>query len=387
MSEKRIAVWVQRFKDRPGLQLQWIDPDTNRRKTRKTSTADPEKAEQARRDLEYELNHGLYQEIARMTWQAFRERFETEHAAGRRPGTQESYKDTLNQFEAICNPARVRSVDVRMVSLFVAGMRKKGMKESTIKMRVQYLKATLAWAVSQRMLAARPKFPIIKPPKKNPKPVPAETYERLYAKAADDQVRAFLGCGWYAGLRISEALQLEWSDTDEAPYVDFSRQRIILPAGFAKAGRDQWVPLDPELRALLEKLPSGDGKVFRFVDSRGKVLDRKAVGARVVKLAAKAGVRMTYHTLRKGFGSRYAAKVPAQVLQKLMRHGHISLTMDYYANVDAAVENAVLGSGRQCNTSRNIGKNAQMGRPRRNDVRAEMAKVNAGERSSDRGRE
>jgi hypothetical protein len=49
------------------------------------------------------------------------------------------------------------------------------------------------------------------------------------------------------------------------------------------------------------------------------------------------------HSLRKGFGCRYAAKVPAQVLQKLMRHSNIKTTMDYYANVDDAVEQAVLG--------------------------------------------
>jgi hypothetical protein len=47
------------------------------------------------------------------------------------------------------------------------------------------------------------------------------------------------------------------------------------------------------------------------------------------------------HALRRGFGCYYAARVPAQVLQKLMRHSNISVTMDYYANVDSAVEDAV----------------------------------------------
>jgi integrase len=47
--------------------------------------------------------------------------------------------------------------------------------------------------------------------------------------------------------------------------------------------------------------------------------------------------------LRKGFGCRYAGRVPAQALQRLMRHSSIRVTMDYYANVDAAVEEAVLG--------------------------------------------
>jgi hypothetical protein len=72
---------------------------------------------------------------------------------------------------------------------------------------------------------------------------------------------------------------------------------------------------------------------------------------RVRDLARKAGVRLSIHTLRKGFGCRYAGKVPAQVLQKLMRHGNIKTTMDYYANVDDAVMEAVLGAG--CSAARN----------------------------------
>ena len=51
-------------------------------------------------------------------------------------------------------------------------------------------------------------------------------------------------------------------------------------------------------------------------------------------------------TLRRGFGCRYAGKVPAQVLQKLMRHANIKTTMDYYANVDEAAEEAILGPKR-----------------------------------------
>ena len=45
MSSKRIKVWVQRFKDRPHLVLQWTDPDTGRRKSRSAETADAKEAD------------------------------------------------------------------------------------------------------------------------------------------------------------------------------------------------------------------------------------------------------------------------------------------------------------------------------------------------------
>jgi hypothetical protein len=58
-------------------------------------------------------------------------------------------------------------------------------------------------------------------------------------------------------------------------------------------------------------------------------------------------------TRDRGFGCYWAARVPAQVLQKLMRHSNIRITMDYYANVDEAATAAVL------NRQRNILRNSQ----------------------------
>jgi integrase len=138
----------------------------------------------------------------------------------------------------------------------------------------------------------------------------------------------------------------------------------ISPAGFVKAGEDQWVPLDPELRKALEEMPRHGPKVFRFIEARnGKPVKDIAVSHRVVEVARLAGVRMTMKSLRRGFGCRWAAKVPAQILQKLMRHSNIRITMDYYANVDDAVMEAVLGSRRNssCNSKPAEPKEPQTG--------------------------
>jgi hypothetical protein len=60
----------------------------------------------------------------------------------------------------------------------------------------------------------------------------------------------------------------------------------------------------------------------------------------------------TTFALRRGTSpSRYAGKVPAQVLQKLLRHSKIRARMDYYANIDDTAMEAVLGPRR--NSSRN----------------------------------
>jgi integrase len=79
-------------------------------------------------------------------------------------------------------------------------------------------------------------------------------------------------------------------------------------------------------------------------------LTLNGVSQRVIRLAKRAGVKLTMHSLRKGFGCYYAGKVPAQVLQKLMRYGDIKTTMTYFANVDDAVEAAVAQRNPSSNT-------------------------------------
>jgi integrase len=205
--------------------------------------------------------------------------------------------------------------------------------------RLQFLKTALRWAVDQGMMVKYPKFPKATPDKRLPQPVPVGSFERSYAKAEGDaQMQAYLLTGWLAGLRLMEAYNLEWEETEDAPYVDLARNRIVLPGKIVKDKVDQWDPLDPALREALLALPRHSKKVFRFISTRTKQpLDMSGISDRVTDLAKKAGVRLTMHTLRKGFGCRYAGKVPAQVLQKLMRHRSIRTTMDYYVNVDQAV--------------------------------------------------
>jgi len=165
-------------------------------------------------------------------------------------------------------------------------------------------------------------------------------------KAPDQQMKTYLLCGWLAGLRLSEALELEWEENDRAPWLDLARDRIVLPAEFTKAVKDQWVPLDLALKEALLALPRHGKKVFRFTDRAGRPLLPGGVSQRVRYLAKKVGVRLSMKTLRKGFGCRYAGKVSAHVLQRLMRHASIKTTLDYYVNIDDAVEEAVRGASR-----------------------------------------
>jgi integrase len=363
--ERRIKVWVQKFPDRENLVLQWHDPDTGKRKSKSAETADLQQAERAAGALEKQLWEGTYRSKSLMTWERFRELFEAEYVAGLRPETRKVHNNALDLFEKVCNPRSLRGINERVISAFVAGLRKQpgkrnkaGMMGSTIVCRLKVVHTALSWAVEQKLLPEAPKFPKVSVEETSPTAVPTEAFERLYAQAAGDQdMQVFLLCGWLAGLRRNEALWLEWEDKDRSvPWLDLQRNRIWFPAGFVKGKRDQWVPLDPKLRTALEALPGCRGRVVRFMNSLGEPSAPTHVSDRVTRLAKAAGVKLDYKALRRGFGCRYAAKVPAQVLQKLMRHSNIAITMKYYANVDDAVEAAVLGDSR---SGRNISRNSE----------------------------
>jgi integrase len=375
MSDKRVTVWVQEFQDRSNLVLQWHDPETGGRKSRTAGTDDRGEAEKLRADLEYELSHGKYAGGSNMGWERFRELFENEYVSALRPNTQRFYQNTFDSFEELCHPSRLSSISQRTVSVFAAEMRKHNMKKpksgmatSSIKNRLQFLRTALRWAEEQDLIAKCPRFPRIQVLKRKPQPIPVESFERLVAKSPDDQMSAYLFCGWLAGLRLSEAALLERYATEEAPYIDWARNRVVIPAAFGKSKEDAWVPLDPLLRQVLEQLPDRGKNLFHFVKKNGLPITTGTLSGRVLRLAKRAGVKLSMHSLRKGFGCRYAGKVPAQVLQKLMRHHDIKMTMDYYANVDDAVEEAVLGVKR--NGSRNSKEQDQPRELVLNDVRS-----------------
>jgi integrase len=335
--------------------LQWYDPETGRRKSKSAGTADPEKAEAARVDLESDLNNGRDQEASKLDWENFRQLFQEDHLAGLRPRTQEKYNTVLDVFEQIVNPTKLRTINERTLNAFVRGMRtrrrprtgKVGLARRTMRNYLVAMKKALSYAVDQGFLPEMPKFPAVKVPKKKPQPISPEDFDKLLAQAPDQLWKVFLMCGWWAGLRLSEARHLRWEASDELPWIDLDRNRIVLPAVFAKSDEDQFVPIHPVLRKALGELPRTGAELFPFRSRRGGgPLSRNGITNRVIDMARRAGIKLSMHRLRKGFGCRVAkqlGKGNAPILHSLMRHSSMQITMDYYASVDDALQDAIAG--------------------------------------------
>ncbi len=335
MPDRRITVWVQRFKDRRNLMLQWIDPDSGVRRSKSARTADPSVAEKAKADLEYELNHGLSHEPNKMPWKRFREIYEDEKLSGNRVTTRKKAGYVFDSFEDLARPKTLGMVTERLISQYVTRLRADGMRPATICGHLAYLKAALGWAAGQKLIHAVPRIEMPKVPKRrNICKITPEEFPHLLDKAPDVLWHAYIATAWYSGMRRNEMLELTW-DSNEAPHLDFRSRRIVIPAAYNKSDDDQWVPLHPELAEILQALPREAGHIFPF---RG---DPRQVSKKFARIARAAGLKITLHDLRRSFGSRYASVVPAPVLQRLMRHADIKTTMEFYTNVDDVLDEAI----------------------------------------------
>src|SRR5262249_52416770 len=89
----------------------------------------------------------------------------------------------------------------------------------------------------------------------------------------------------------------------------------------------------------------GTPRVPLPVAQGGRPLSRNGVTNRVLAIAKQAGVKLSMHRLRKGFGCRVAkalGKGGAAMLHELMHHSSMQVTMDYYASVEDALQGAIL---------------------------------------------
>jgi integrase len=230
-----------------------------------------------------------------MSWASFRELYDAEVLAGQRPSTREKAHSVFDVLEHEVAPQRLVNLNGRTLSRLVVKLRERkqnsgkiGLEPITIRNYLVAIRAALVWATEQRMLSEVPHFPSIKVPKKRPQPVSEKEFELLCASAPDATWRAYFLCGWFGGLRLSEARHLRRQPGDRWPWLDLDGNRIVLPAAFAKSGEDQWVPLHQTLREALGNLTENGERVFNLVGPSGRLMSRHAITNKIARIARKA---------------------------------------------------------------------------------------------------
>ena len=157
----------------------WYDSDGRQHRKKVGSKS---MAEKFRRKMEGELAAGLYQTESRKSWADFRAEFEAKIVAGMEGQTRRCTLDSLNHFERLIGPKRMRAIKTQTIDEYVAKRRMKPGKKrgdtvspATVNKELRHIKAVLRVAHEWGYLPAVPKVRMLKEPKKLPRYVTPAT--------------------------------------------------------------------------------------------------------------------------------------------------------------------------------------------------------------------
>lgn len=169
----------------------------------------------------------------------------------------------------------------------------------------------------------------------------AEIEQMLLALNEHGSLRVAVAIGGFAGLRFAEIKGLEWSDYDGR---DLSVNRTVWKGHVSEPKTDaskNYVPVIPKLRAILDE--------FKYCLLQGAATSRILLlpdNDRREMLRALKGTGITWygwHALRRGLGTNLAEMgCSDKVIQRILRHAHITVTREHYIKVrDKAVDAAM----------------------------------------------
>lgn len=336
--EPRVYATPRKCKGRTTWHLQWTDPDTHKRKSRKV---EPGKripsgyALHAKREasrLEDKLRKGENtEELKRVSW----DEFVTEHVAAI-PGNVDraDAERTLRFFGEACSPRGPHTVTYAMVETFVAWLRERGCSTATINKRLRYLRGSMNKAVKRGYITRSPMDDWIWEREEEPIPraLTAGEKVKLLAACPSEQWKAFVTVALHTGCRRGELLGLVWADID--------CDNSVMVVRHTKSKRDRVQPLNTvaveALRGML-CLTLKDAGPFRS-------MNRNTTCQRFRDIVRAAGIpRCTLHDLRRSFATDLARLgINQLVAQKLCGHASASTTARYYQAIDDGMKMAAV---------------------------------------------
>lgn len=273
-----------------------------------------------------------------------------------KPRSHESYSQNWRlHLEPKFGPVRVRKIQRGAIQGHLVGLLKAGMGRGTVKLVHSVMRAMLNAALADGLIASNPADRLGRQLK-----LAQTTHSRqdeIEVKALDrGQVSRLLaaatGEDWTlllllarTGLRVSEAIGLEWSDVDtDRRQITIARATSRGRTDTPKSGHGRVVDMSNQLaealrRLLVERksqtLKHGWGEIPRhvFCTRRGDPLTEDRIRATMARALKGAGLseHLTPHCLRHTYASLMlqGGESPAYV-QRMLGHASIKLTVDTY---------------------------------------------------------
>jgi integrase len=277
-------------------------------------------------------------------WDAFLDRFRREHLQQLSAKGRSSYETAIRHFESIAKPRTLLDCTAERLSDFRAKLLGQ-LKGASVATYVRHVQSALSWAKSMGWIAAVPELPRLKATTANEmrgfplslqhvrqmiRAVPIVRGKTNDAAAWQRLIRLM----WLGGFRLTEAATLRWNDGRN--FVDLNaRPYPLIVIRDQKSGKATRDPMPPDLARWLAKTPANERTgLVAPVKVREKISETiSAIG--IASGIVVDGRTPTAHDIRRGFGTKWAARVMPLTLQKMMRHASFATTAKFYARLQA----------------------------------------------------
>ena len=215
--------------------------------------------------------------------------------------------------------------------------RKKSMSPASINRELATLRRLLRMACAWKRITSAPKIKMLRGETAR-EFVLSRDDEPRYLDALPAEMRPFSTFLIDTGLRVGEALKMEW------PQVNLREQPgyLTVRAGQAKSSKRRTVPLTLRARKVLEGIAGRKGIVFR--NSEGEPLYHTWLDQQQAKLRKLLGFPKDFvlHSLRHTFGTRLGeTSADAFTIMKLMGHSNVTVSQKYVHPSTEAMQLAI----------------------------------------------
>jgi integrase len=226
----------------------------------------------------------------------------------------------------------IDKITTHTVEQYKALALKEGVTRKTVNNRLAILSKLMTTAYDWLDLKGKPpKMGWLKCPPPSTDFLSADECTLLLSKAGG-VIRDMILTGLRTGMRQGELAGLQWSSIDwqnQSLTVRHTRCPRTGELRSPKSNRERHIPMDIDVYEMLIKRKRDTGYVF--VDKDGKPLATHNLIRKIREVRYAAGLRpFGWHMLRHTFASHLMMRgVPVNIVQKLLGHSTIGMTMRY----------------------------------------------------------